>query len=742
MSRTMILSLSHKMLVPIYLLFHSGRLRSFLVIIFCCTLSGLSAQDPDLQVLSTRGKPWLRFSDASDALDLYLLHEAEKLFGERDRISAGIDSGAAAEERRKEVRKILDELVGPEDRRSPLNARITGTLRKDGYTAELLVFESLPGFYVTGSLFIPDEVQKPAPAVLFCSGHSAQAFRRDLYQIPLLNLVKKGFVVLAIDPLGQGERMQYPDPETGESLIGSSTREHSYPMVQSALIGKSVAEYFILDGIRAIDYLISRPEVDPDRIGVHGLSGGGTQTAYISAMDDRVKAAAPSGYITNFRRLFESIGVQDGEQNFYHGIQRGLDHPELLLAGAPKPLLIMSTTRDFFSIEGTRETYQEMRRMYALYDREDEVHMVEGDKGHGYTQNIREAMYGFFQKYLENPGDASEEEVELIPEEELQMTPTGQVSSSLQSKTVYDLVRERSGPYIQRLEERRKDPQQDPEFREKVREVSGYQTPSGTRHPFFTGRIQREEYSIEKYFIEADGDRVIPFLVFYPERKNGETILYLHPEGKEKEAGPGQKIEGWVAKGYTVVAPDLLGLGELRPGSLRGDAVIDGVSYNAWFTGMAIGRSITGIRAGEVSELSRVLNHDFGFERIHAVSEGEAGPVLLHAAAFEDSFRSVNLVGSVMSWQSFLENKFYEKKYVPSVVPGALLYYDLPDLAAALAPTQLSILRPKDATGRALSQSEIKDILSPVFRAYEKSGNPELLHVTDQPGDLFFEENK
>ena len=126
-----------------------------------------------------------------------------------------------------------------------------------------------------------------------------------MYQQPLLNLVKKGFIVLAIDPIGQGERLQYFDPVKGESTIGSSTLEHSYPSVQVFLIGKSVARYFIWDGIRGIDYLVSRKEVDPKRIGVHGLSGGGTQTAYISALDERVVASAPAGYITSYRRLLE-----------------------------------------------------------------------------------------------------------------------------------------------------------------------------------------------------------------------------------------------------------------------------------------------------------------------------------------------------------------------------------------------------------------------------------------------------
>ena len=277
-------------------------------------------------------------------------------------------------------------------------------IRKNGYRVENIIYESLPGFYVTASLFIPSNIRKPAPAILFCSGHSSGAYRLPFYQLPLLNLVKKGFIVLAIDPVGQGERLQYFDPEKGESAIGGSTNEHSYPSAQVFLNGRSIARYFLWDGIRGIDYLVSRKEVDGQRIGVHGLSGGGTQTAYISALDERVGASAPAGYITSYRRLMESVGVQDGEQNFYHGIVRGIDHADFIEIRAPKPTLIMATTGDFFSIQGSRETYTEVKRIYGICGLADNIEITEDDYGHGYTRKNREAMYAFFQKYLKLPG--------------------------------------------------------------------------------------------------------------------------------------------------------------------------------------------------------------------------------------------------------------------------------------------------------------------------------------------------
>src|SRR5690625_681404 len=687
-------------------IFHFSFFIPFLVFTIT-SIHSPTLKSQELDVFTAQSKSWLRFTNAPNSLNLHLLDEAEKLFRERDQEISKIQSLTDVQDRQQKVRETLTRLNPLNHKKTALNAHTTRTLQKEEYSVELIVFESQPGFFVTGSLFIPHEIQEPSPAILFCSGHSAQAYRRDIYQLPLLNLVKKGFIVFAIDPPGQGERLQYPDSETGQSKIGSSTKEHSYPMAQTGLIGENVAQYFIWDGIRAIDYLVSRPEVDPDRIGVHGLSGGGTQTAYISAFDERVKAAAPSGYITNFRRLFESIGAQDGEQNFYKGIASGIDHPELLLARAPKPTLIMATTRDFFSIEGTRETFKEMSRIYEYFGEKDKITITEGDHGHGYTKNIREAMYAFFQENLDLPGSSEEEDVALIPEEELRITETGQVSSSYASKNIFDLNKEKSAIHLKTLEENRKNPDAFLNgLPDQVKNITGYEKPEGVGTPFFTGRIQREGYSIEKYFIKGEGNYSLPYLLFLPENKNEEGVLYLHPEGKGAAAGYGAEgeIEKLVREGFVVMAADLPGIGELSPEIAWGDAIIEGVAYNAWFTGMSIGRSILGIRAGDVIRLAQVFDKNENVRNITGWAKDGMGPVLLHAAVFDDLFQTILLDGSLVDYESVISNEFYQPALVPHLVPGALLSYDLPDLAAGMAPQRLIVVHARDEGGDVLSK--------------------------------------
>jgi len=168
-----------------------------------------------------------------------------------------------------------------------------------------------------------------------------------------------------------------------KDILMKTTSEHGYLGSQTLISGVSLARYFTWDGIRGIDYLVTRSEVDPARLGVTGQSGGGTQAADIFAFDERVKAGAPVNYITGFRRLLESIGPQDAEQNFYHGILNGLTHADLLEVRAPNPALISAGTYDFFSIQGARETYAEVRNAYKAFGKEENIGIVEDDFGHG-----------------------------------------------------------------------------------------------------------------------------------------------------------------------------------------------------------------------------------------------------------------------------------------------------------------------------------------------------------------------
>jgi hypothetical protein len=367
----------------------------FLVFILSTFINKINAQK-ELDVIKDN---WLEYSDAPNALYHCLADQCFDLLDKREIGISKINTLAGWQERQKYIRETLTDIVGPFPEKTPLNAKILKTVDKGSYKVEHIIYESQPGFYVTSSLYIPGNLKRrtKAPAVIYCSGHSAEGYRSAVYQNVILNLVTKGFVVFAFDPVGQGERLEYFNPETGQSDVGGPTKEHSYPGAQAFITGASQARYMIWDGIRAVDYLITRREVDPARIGITGRSGGGTQSAYIAAFDERIHAAAPENYITNYRRLLQTIGPQDAEQVMFHFLYRGLDHPDLLLVRAPKPAMLITTTRDMFSIQGVMETEAEVAGIYKAYNSADNFSRVEDDDVHASTKKNREAMYAFFR---------------------------------------------------------------------------------------------------------------------------------------------------------------------------------------------------------------------------------------------------------------------------------------------------------------------------------------------------------
>ena len=350
-------------------------------------------------------------------------------------IAAIRDLPAAATRQAEVRRRVLTLIGGLPDYHGALNAKVTRTTRRDGFSIDNVRFESLPGYYVTANLYRPDLPGKH-PAILMSMGHWESG--KAAGQLLSTHLARKGFVVLAYDPVGQGERQQVYDARVGRSLLGGATDQHFTNGPAAILMGQSVARYFIHDGMRAIDYLVSRPEVDPERIGATGCSGGGTQTTYIAALDERVKVAAVACYMNSFQTLF-SGSIGDSEQSVPGFLSAGLDQTDYVELFAPKPWLITSTTDDFFTPAGARQVFEEAQRWYTLHDAANRVKWVVGPGGHGTPLEVREAIYEWMIKWLrDGRGDAREESVALLPDRELLVTPAGQVDG----RELYQIIAE------------------------------------------------------------------------------------------------------------------------------------------------------------------------------------------------------------------------------------------------------------------------------------------------------------
>jgi cephalosporin-C deacetylase-like acetyl esterase len=673
---------------------------------------------------------WPEFSDAPNALYHHIANQAYADLDKRSQKVNSIRTLGEWQQRQQWLKKILPEVVGSFPAKTPLNATIVKSYDKDFYRLENIIYESQPGYYVTSSLFIPNGA-KNAPAIIYCSGHSDNGYRSNGYLNEILNFVKKGFVVFAFDPMGQGERLQYYNSKTDKSRFRWPSYEHSYPGAQLFITGNTMANYFIWDGIRAVDYLLTRKEVDPNRLGITGRSGGGTQSAYIAAFDDRIKAAAPENYITNMKRLFQAMGPQDAEQNFFYGIEKGLDMADLLAVRAPKPMLVVTTTQDMFPIQGAIETCDEVAKVYKAYGKPENFSMATDDAPHASTVKNREASYVFFQKALNNPGNPKEEQVKIPTQQELQVTKTGQVATSLNGETAFSINSKDAAKRMQKLEAARKNiPSYFPEILQSAKKLSGYQQPKENSAPWFAGQIQREGYVIQKYLLKGEGNYMVPYIILKPEVPTQKAMLYLNPEGKATDVEEGGDMEWFVKNGVMVVAPDLVGLGELGPGEFKGDSYVDSVSYNIWFAGILTGRSIVGIQAGDVVRIANQLKKE-GVKEIYGLAKKQLSPVLLHAAAFDKDIIKVALIHPYSSYRAIVMDKDYNADFLHSTVAGSIGVYDLPDLAASLAPKDLLIAGVTDANGNSSNEADITNDL-PVIKATYQRNAPNKLQIVGE----------
>jgi hypothetical protein len=624
-----------------------------------------------------------------------------------------------------------------------LNAKVTGILQRDGYSIEKIIYESIPGYYVTAALYIPDGVKEKAPAVFYACGHSVEGFRVDIYQHVCINLVKKGFVVFTIDPMGQGERFEYWDPEKNEPRFPIPDHEHSYAGAQCLISGYSTARYFIWDVIRGIDYMLTRKEVDPHRIGMTGGSGGGNLTAYLGALDDRILATAPERYITGYGYIYKSIGPQCAEQNLYQMIATGLDHADFIEVRAPKPTMMVTTTRDFFSIQGAREAYTEASRIYQALGAEDKLMMVEDDTVHRSTRKNREAIYAFFQKYLDNPGSPEDMDVEVLPPEDLWVTETGQVVTSLKGQSVFSLNRSEVQNQLDKLEMNRADPVGHlRNLKDVAARISGFKYPDKFGEAVFSGRYVKPDYQLEKYLVEGSGDYVLPVVLLTPNvRLKDEVILILDAEGIDHAVNQDSLAHGLLREGRTVLLADLPGIGNMGPGYLKGDSYIDSTSYNQWFAAVLTGKSNVALRAEDIVRVIHFAGHGpRKFSDISALAVGPVGSELLHAAIFEPEIKNVCLIRSFLSYADIATTRFYHPEYVPYTVPGAIGKYDLPDLMAGLCPRNVLLVEPMSGDGLVADEAKAKHSLLFPSMVYSDKGVPGHFNLVSGLDDQTFPE--
>jgi cephalosporin-C deacetylase-like acetyl esterase len=673
-----------------------------------------------------------QFHNIRRMLPSYLNNIGFRMLGERKRRVEHLATIEDVNKRRSYVREQMLKDLGGFPSRTPLNARVVGVLERPGYRIEKVIFESQPHFYVTANLYLPKTGQPPYPAILYPLGHERGGKTNATWQQMLGSLATKGFVALAWDPVGQGERLQIFDEDLRESKVGNSTTEHTVVGTQCMLVGDHLARYTIWDGMRALDYLLSRKEVDPARIGLTGNSGGGTHTAYIAALDDRIQVAAPSCYITSWHLMLDTIGPQDAEQTFPLWLQEGLDYPDYLYAFAPKPYLVLSAIRDFFPIAGARETFAEAEKVYSAIGEREKVGMFEADDGHGYNKSRRLAAYDWFGRWLKGARDTDPEpQIEMATPEELRCTATGQVSTSLGGESVFTLNQKR----LAQLKASRLTRPAD--LPGKVREVIRYEPPSGPLQVTSYGAITRSGYRIEKLIYESEPGIFIPSLLYVPDAGASKKAAVLMVTGDGKAASASE-AEQFAASGTVVLSIDMRGTGETRVDTDVNSREFDHYfgDFNNTMTALLVGKTMAGMRALDISRGVDVLTSrkEVDPNQVYGYGKDEGALPLLYTTVLDGRIRRVMLDGMLISYESVVNSRV-NRRILEGVAPGMLKYYDLQDLLAAIAPRDVWIVNGTDPMGHELPASEVTKEYRRALEAFSQQGAAQAFHIRDRrPG--------
>ncbi len=631
----------------------------------------------------------------------YFVAQARQAEGRGLLVKEALGTKADAEAYVRAVREKVRLCFGPLPEKTPLNPRVTGVLERDAYRIEKVLFESRPGFLVTGNLYVPKGGSFPRPAVVGSCGHNDKAKAAEAYQAFSQGLARMGYVVLTIDPIGQAERMQYVDEQL-RPRRGTGDREHLYAGNQQFLVDEFFGTWRAWDAMCAIDYLLTREEVDPKHLGMTGTSGGGTVTAWVCALEPRLTMAAPSCFITTFSRMLENELTADTERHPPRALGLALDHDDFLAAMAPKPIVILAQELDHYDVRGSIEAYRRLKRLYRLLGAEENISLHVGPGHHGFNQDHREAMYRWFNRVTGISDATTEPELVLEEEETLRCTPQGQVAG-LGSKTIYSFTREKAEALAARrrplrgealhgavIDVLRLTPQTDaPEYRV-LRPLRGrrYPKPHATTYLVETEPgVHAVVYRLYDALHHARPPRGPKRAVLYVSHQSSDAELREEPLVRELlEAEPDTPL-------FTC---DVRGIGDSRPDTNFGGWAtflgLRGTDYFYAIHALMLDRPYVGRRT---HDLLRVLDWLGGLDHteVHLVAKGWGALPAAFAAILHERVTQVTLKHALTSYTDIATSESYGWP-LSSFLPGALEKFDLPDCYLELRAKRLRLIHP------------------------------------------------
>lgn len=618
----------------------------------------------------------------STAYNSYLMWDVHRQFA--DRQSAIRRAFASPVEMQKYLdgcRERYKKIVGDFPAKGDLNARVVGRVQGTGYHIEKIIFESKPGRYVTVHLYMPEHVTGPVPAALEFCGHGLNG--KGPSSSAAILMAANGIAVLVVDPIGQGERLQLIDAE-GKPLTRGATTEHTLLNAGFNLVGTSLAAQEYWDNHRALDYLLTRGDIDAEHIGVYGSSGGGTQAAYYVGLDPRVKVAAICSFFSTRERTIELQGPSDGCQHIPYEGREQLEVPDFALMMAPRPLLILSGKYDFVDLWGAQQGFAELQQCYKTLGVPEKVDMLTVETGHGLGAEKRQKLVGWFKRWLK--GDKSP--VKEVPQDHFRLadvlcTAKGQVNISISGalsvmQENVNLMEEWAPQRKAFLAKGKK------AVRAKVLELLGIKGfPTHKVRIEATGHNSMREYEQYKFQLIREGEMPVPCIVIMPSQANADSPieLRLQEEGKGNYLSEYANITAALTEGKILLLADLRGLGETTDPAFYTDAKYWNREYRNAMVSMHIGRPIMGQRVVDILTLLDFCSeHEFlKGHSIRVYADGIYGPAVIHAAYLDERIAGAEITRSVKTWKDYMETPMQREMY-SNVLYGVLKYYDLPDL--------------------------------------------------------------
>ncbi|MBN1808199.1 MAG: acetylxylan esterase [Planctomycetes bacterium] len=586
----------------------------------------------------------------------------------------------------------------------PPPSELRGEITGGDFRIEKIVYASRPGVHVTANLYVPSRLSAPTAAVLFLCGHAEAAKAYAPYQAVCRRLARNRMVVLAADPPGQGERKSYLDTD-GSEIVPWGTAEHTYAGLQCWFAGNSPARYFLIDAVSGIDYLASRDEVDPSRIGVTGNSGGGTMTCFLMMLEPRLAAAAPGTYVNSRSSYLLSGRCQDAEQTLPGTVAAGIDHDDFFLAFAPRPALILAATYDFFAIEATRRTWENARRYYRLLGAEDSLGLVEDRVTHAYSPGLAGASVRFFSSCLLglDASSVDDSDPDVLDPALLSCTRTGQVmldvpgTARIHDRSLRDAAgRSRTHSHASAVEWLR-----DRVFRHRD---------ACRLDPRWPWDDVAGDFRVSQGFWFAEESVCNSGFLLRPVSDDWDRLLVAVLDRGNLDLRPSAlRFMDAVRSGAAVLAVDLRGMGHIAPraSSQRPVEALHGTMFKLLTDFVYLGDDIASMRVFDLLRTLELARSDpfiaLDGRPLGLFGAGLGGFYAFLAGILDDGVPEVEIEDALLDLASVTASRYYRSHRLEQLlIYGMAAEFDFPLLLEAYSGRRLVVTRPRDVNGRVI----------------------------------------